>query len=142
MNNSTSKKGIAVIGWVLLVLFTVAAAMTVINWAKSHGKMLTEETVSYVEGRIDCQQVRIANISHTCAALSEVELKNIGTLNIDKVSARTDGKSSEIKDLELKAQGEAKKLTTANFKTLTVIPILEKDGELIGCKEKSVTVRC
>lgn len=145
MTKSSSKKGITpIIGWILLVLFTVGISTVVISWSKGHGEALTKSTVNYVEGRMDCQSVRLANTSLDCGNREvEVGLKNIGTLNIAKVSAQINDESSEMKDLDLKAQGEAKTLkTTTPFKKLKIIPIIESNEELIGCKEKSVTVYC
>lgn len=137
-NNS---KGMAIIGWVLLVAFTISASLLVINWTKQRTEVLTEGTVKYVEGRLACQSVRLANISTTCP--NQVILKNIGMLNIIKVIAQIDDKTSETKPIDLKAQGDNKMLTTSNpFKNLTVIPLIMENKELVGCKEKKVIVHC
>ncbi len=144
MNKKHSKKGMALIAWVLMVGFTITSAMIVINWVQNKGGALIDETASYTEGKMDCQPVRLANISTNCGAGSDsVELKNIGTLNIVKVAAQIDDERSETQTMELKAQGEPKTLTiTGGFKTLTVIPLIESRGELLGCKEKNVRVYC
>ena len=133
-------KGMAIIGWVLLVAFTISASMLVINWTKQRTETLTEGTVKYVEGRLACQSVRLANISTTCP--NQVTLKNIGMLNIVKVTAQIDDQTSETKPLDLKAQGAEKTLVLdGTFKKAKIIPIIE-DKELIGCKERSVIVYC
>ncbi|MFH0752695.1 MAG: hypothetical protein V1914_03820 [archaeon] len=141
MNKKQSRKGLAVIGWVLMVGFTIVSAMLVINWVQDKGGTLAEETVTYAEGKIDCQAVRLANLSTDCLT-GDVELKNIGTLHIVKVMAQINDERSEEKTLDLKAQGDPLKLNIGNFKSLTVIPIIQSSGKLLGCKEKNIRVYC
>src|SRR3989339_1452920 len=106
-----NRKGMAqIIGWVLLVIFTVSIAAFITTWAKNQATTLSEDTVEYVEGRMDCQQVRLANLSHNCAA-NTVELINPGTLNIVRISAQIDDTETKIQSLDLKAQGDPKTLS-------------------------------
>ena len=134
-------KGMAMIGWVLLVAFTISASLLVTNWARQRTETMTESTVKYVEGRLACQSVRLANISTACQT-NQVTLKNIGILNIDRMTAQIDDQRSETKPIDLKARGDAKTITLDGpFNKAKFIPII-KDKELVGCKERSVTVYC
>lgn len=142
MNKKYYKKGLAVVGWTLLAIFTVTIALLMANWTKTQTEKLTEQTVSYVENKLDCQSIKMTNTSLNCATY-EVGLKNIGLLNIVSVSIQKDEASTEVRKLFLQAQGPAKVLNIqSSFKRLRIIPIIEDKKELIGCKEKSVVVSC
>ncbi len=142
MNRKSSKKGMEVLSWVLLVGFFIMLSVIVISWTQSRTAQLTEETVKYVEGRMDCASVKITNISTDCER-HEVELKNIGTLNVVKVSAQIDDTTSKLIPLDLKAQKDPQTLKIEQtFTKLKIIPIIQSQKETVGCKEKSITVRC
>lgn len=139
---TSAKKGMETLSWILVIGFFVAISALIITWTQSHGKAMTEETVNYVEGRMDCESISIANISQNCQT-NTVELKNIGTLNIVKISAQLDDKESKSLDLDLKAQGASQTLSIGkSFKKAKLIPITKSNNNLVGCKEKSITIYC
>lgn len=92
-----NKRGVgAIIAWVLLLGFTVALATMIFLWMQGQTETMSESTVDYVEGELQCQSVRINVIKkgvdpNPCTSF---EVQNVGYLNIDSVAVRefcTDG---------------------------------------------------
>ena len=132
----------AILGWVLLIAFTITSSILVINWVQQRTESLTKETINFVEGRAACQSVKIANMSTNCA-MKQITLRNIGMLHITKIAAQIDDKTSETNSIDLKAQGADQVLQLSTpFKNATLIPIITEKKEMIGCKEKKLIVRC
>ncbi len=140
--NKPHKKGMEALSWILVIGLFIGMSMLIINWVQSYGKTMSEETVKYVESKMACESIRIANTSTKCAANS-VNITNLGTLNIVKVSAQLDDKKSKTISIDLKAQGTPQTLNIQEpFKKLKIIPITKSDNDLVGCKQNSLTIYC
>lgn len=164
-----NKRGVgAIIAWVLLLGFTVALATMIFLWMKGQTETMSESTVEYVEGELQCQSVRINVVNTTGPICENPDVHNVGYLNIKAVVVReicTDGSATSSKEphsinLQPKSSktetlGEYK-TTLSGFcsggadsclliigcKKIEVMPILKIGERLVGCKDRTIVVEC
>ncbi len=87
-----NKRGISpIIATVLLLGFTITLATTVFLWMQGQTETMSESTVEYAEGEMQCQNVRI-NVAPTGTGdpptCEKLEVQNMGYLKIDKIVVR------------------------------------------------------
>lgn len=165
-----SKRGISpIIATVLLLGFTVALATTVFLWMKGQTETLSESTVEYAEGELQCQNVRInvqdeSGVGTKCKKLN---IQNVGYLDINSVAVRefcTDGSAnSSLIKIDLKPKvikggvevsgyekllGESEAFCSGGInscvdcKKVEVTPIIEVLNRKVGCKDKMIVTEC
>lgn len=149
-----SKKGAsAVVAWVLLLGFTIGLATTVFLWTTRQTEEMSKSAVKFVEGGMQCDDVMInVAVSVPC----NLKIINTRYLNISQLSIRkllpADPKSFIYKDKVLEPQSKDKPVEryTASVDMnpvgycgeVEVMPIINVDDELVGCKNKALKVNC
>ena len=113
MGLKKEKRGIAeIVTWILLLGFAVVLAVSIFVWQKSQTEELTKESVQYLEGKLECEDISINIIrGEDC---SRVGIVNKGKFTIDAIKAR-----EKEEDIE-------------------IIPIRHKEGKLTGCIDRAV----
>ena len=129
-----------IIAWVLLLGFAISLAIGVYSWSRTHTEELTESTVTFVEGKLECAEINI-NVKKQpdCSSLN---ISNKGMFNIDKISiASLDGSKSALIDANL-IPLKSKAFTYQQGSDIEVMPIIILDNKNIGCIEKKIIVGC
>ncbi len=92
-----NRRGIeTVVAWVLLLGFSVTLGIFVFMWATKSTEKMTESTLEFVAGGLECEQVQIyavfdpRNPSDLCGY---VNITNRGYLNITQIMTRGDEQS-------------------------------------------------
>jgi len=148
-----SKKGAgAIIGYVLLIGFAVGLATTIFIWMTQQTEELTESSVKFVEGGMQCDNVMI-NVAvvddDDCSPSSSCCLKvsNTRYLNIEKVIVRNlDGiQSAECSDnnhpINATKYVHCGQAWPEDVK-IEIMPIIKINGELFGCQNKATQTKC
>ena len=82
-----NKKGIGpIIAWILLLGFSISLAVMIFNWTRTQTEDLTESTINYVEGKLECQEVSINVVTNV--ECTEITINNRGKLNIEQFAIR------------------------------------------------------
>ena len=138
-----SKKGVSeIIAWILLLGFSVSLAVIIYNWSRTQTEDLTQSTVSFVEGKLECQEVS-TNVA-TNPECNQLTITNRGKLNIDQFAIRTftgDQANSLIEEGVLTPK-KSKIVNIQNPDKIEVIPIVEINNKMIGCNEKKIFYEC
>ena len=138
-----SKKAISpIIAWILLLGFSISLAVIIFNWTRTYTQELTESTVNFVEGKIECQEVSINVIANEDC--SQITITNRGKLNIDQLAIRTfrDDYENTLIEKDLLEPKQSKQLNILSSNEVEVIPIVEINNKLIGCNEKRILHEC
>lgn len=159
-----NKRGISpIIATVLLLGFTIALATTVFLWMSGQTKTLSESTVEYAEGEMQCQNVRINVLKHDGSTCKTLDVSNKGYITIKQLAIRTFVGNTpsilypESSEMKLKPQSSNcgpgtvepncgvvnidPKNTTACEKT-EVTPIITVGNRKVGCKDKTIVIKC
>jgi|TARA_Y100000310_G_scaffold38954_1_gene36541 hypothetical protein len=138
-----NKKGIGpVIAWILLLGFSISLAVMVFNWTRTQTEDLTESTVSYVEGKLECQEISINVVTNEDC--TELTISNRGKLNIEQFAIRTfrDEYENTLMEKNLLAPKASRILNIVQSNKIEVIPIIEANDKLVGCFEKRIAHEC
>lgn len=159
------KKGIgAIVAWVLLLGFSIALAMMVFTWATRQTETLGEGTVEFVEGEMQCQNIQINVKDETpdypSSNCSVFDIMNVGYLELDDVIVREffiDGsvdstdktlsdplqpktsKSEEDETYKTKIDGFC---PNPGCKKTEFMPVIKISNRKVGCKDRSIVVKC
>lgn len=160
------KKGIeTVVAWVLILGFSITLGTFVFMWATRSTQKMTESTLSYVEGGMQCEQVQIDALFSDYAGSSSkcmnVTITNRGYLTIEQVIVRgvkTSGESIAKQTIDKNTNTIPgipllpKRVTNGvipsswNFPdsgaTIDFIPVVKDKNTLISCSDKLKTVKC
>ena len=138
-----NKKGIGpIIAWILLLGFSISLAVMIFNWTRTQTEDLTESTINYVEGKLECQEVSINVVTNV--ECTEITINNRGKLNIEQFAIRVfreDEKTLISEDL-LDPKDSKTLPPIIQFNKLQVIPIIEVNDKLVGCIEKRISHEC
>lgn len=142
------KKGISeVVSWVLLLGFTIGLAVTVFTWTRDYTKTQTESTVSYIEGRIECQEIMINVLVNKSQPCQGFIVSNRGKLKIDKILVRIFNNNNPVGSYmynlslnPLQNQYVFNSSLTGN--RIEVMPLTKVSNKLVGCKEKTIKENC
>jgi|TARA_B100001971_G_C18247138_1_gene575153 hypothetical protein len=138
-----NKKGIGpIIAWILLLGFSISLAVMIFNWTRTQTEDLTESTINYVEGKLECQEVSINVVTNV--ECTEITINNRGKLNIEQFAIRVfreDEKTLISEDL-LAPKASTTLPPIIQFNKLQVIPIIEVNDKLVGCIEKRISHEC
>lgn len=142
------KKGFTWLEWTLALGVTVAITTMVILWGTRTTRTLTEETVSYISGRSDCQEIKLSAVMD-CGAL-QMQVTNRGHLKIRKLILTFDDNTQMDTEKEgypeLSLQGTGDETIILNipqpFSNVTVLPVLDVNDKLYGCQDKSLKESC
>lgn len=130
-----------VVSWILLLGFAIALATTIFMWLKGQTTELTQQTVDYVEGKLECTEVSI-NVQHTNC--DNLRIKNTGKLTLDHYLVWL--LAPEVQKMEHKNNVEPSKQTEAietfGATLVEVVPILKLSDKLVACSEKKVRLDC
>lgn len=139
-----NKRGISiVVSWVLLIGFTIALAVSIYTWSREQAEQLTEQTVIYVEGKLDCSSVSINVASKEDC--SKLNITNKGQLKIEQLVIRIFQDNDLVGDLSeqgLMPFEEVKVATGLVGNNLEVVPVIKVDKKLIGCVDKKIVKGC
>lgn len=127
----------AIVAWVLLLGFTLALATGVFYWTKTQAEDMTESTINYVAGEMECQDISLNVIKDG----NNLQITNKGYFTVDKIAIRTSS-TSEIIDIALRPKETIPILPSIDIISgFEVIPIIltENDQE-VGCKDKTIKV--
>ena len=152
-----NKKGAGtVIAWVLLLGFSVGLATTVFLWTTQQTEEMSESATNFVEGGMQCDNVMI-NVAVEDPAACTITVTNTRYLNIYQLSIRklyiSDPLSYIYDNKVIEPRSESKlpaKYTASIYLSaqgnycgkIEVMPIIKVDDELVGCKNKAVTIDC
>lgn len=155
-----SKRGISpIIATVLLLGFSVALATTIFLWMSGHTEKMSESTVEYVEGEMQCQNIRM-NVKEDLEGCQKITIMNLGYLNIEKVAIRMfplagdpTGVTKDLKSgsgLEPKSsqteegdyQDQVTSLCSGKCSKTEIMPIIKISEKLSGCKDKALVLKC
>lgn len=138
-----------VIAWILLIGITVSIAAGVITWQRSHAEKLTEETVTFITGRMECEQIKIS--AEKITACPDINITNRGTLTINKVSIRSDQAggilntqiipAATLASLALELSSQDLNIGI-DYKKIEIMPLLSVDKKLYGCTDKKLVIEC
>tara|TARA_Y100000310_G_scaffold302635_1_gene340224 strand:+ start:60311 stop:60739 length:429 start_codon:yes stop_codon:yes gene_type:complete len=140
-----TKKGISIIiGWILLLGFTITLALLVFSWSKSQAESLSEETATFVEGRLECTEIAINVVPNDDC--SSINVNNRGKLNIDQLVILTfvgTDYDSKIEYKEIIAPKETKTLNLQkSHNKLEIVPSVKINNKLIPCNENRIVNEC
>ncbi len=137
------KKGAGeIIAWILLLGFSISLAVLIFNWSRTQTEELTESTVSFVEGKLECQEIAINVVTNEdCTSIT---ITNKGKLNIDQLAIRTFRQEYEntLFEKNLLAPKQSKTLDILQSNKIEVIPIVKINEKLVGCNEKRILHEC
>ncbi len=144
------KKGMSeVVSWVLLLGFTISLGVAVFTWTKSYTTTQTESTVSYIEGKVECQEIMInilvnKSIRPPCQGFT---VSNRGRLKIDKILIRifnnNDPVGSYIYNLSLNPlQNQYVFNSSLTGNKIEVMPLTMVSSKLVACREKTSKEDC
>lgn len=137
-----NKKGVSpIIAWILILGLSISLGVFVTEWYLKSSKTMTENTLSTLEGGIECNDVNV-NVAFTkhgndCI----IKIANTGQLKIDSVKI-----NNAQKDYG-KNPKEYKNFTTTDIPDLctttniVVIPILKTENNLINCPNDKIYKR-
>ena len=136
------KKGVGtIVSWVLLIGLSIGLATTVFFWMTRQTEELSESTVRFVEGGMQCDNVMInAAVEDPC----KLTITNTRYLNIEKVVLRsldpvdTDECCNPLNVKEKKIVDKA----GWSGRQVEVLPIIKVNNDLVACKNKAITVEC
>ena len=146
------KRGVgSIVGWVLLLGFTISLATIVFMWTTKSTEDLSEKSVKFIEGGLQCDNVMI-NVA-VDPATCEVTVTNTRYLNIEKLNVRKlDPSSPEsfiYSDTVLEPKSEGKDenkyrvtIPTGYCGDVAVLPIIKIKEDFVGCENKIITVSC
>ncbi|MDD5331841.1 MAG: hypothetical protein PHE43_03410 [Candidatus Nanoarchaeia archaeon] len=139
-----------VIGWVLLIGFSIALAAGVFTWIKGQTTEMTESTVNYVEGEMTCEDVAI-NIKPEISC-SQIIVSNKGKFTVDAIRvilypASGDPTSElitekENNNLPLKPMADPITLDLTPSVKIEVTPVIKVDDNYNGCSTKKEVITC
>ncbi|MDP2907383.1 MAG: hypothetical protein Q8O03_05575 [Nanoarchaeota archaeon] len=167
-----NKRGISpIIATVLLLGFTVALATTVFLWMQGQTKTMSESTVEYAEGEMQCQNVRVNVVKSDGTTCGKLDLHNKGYLKIKQLSIKSFDSTSSVgsilyptpepSDCSLPSSNCLKPQST-NCKSedncgvwlnvdpqnttacnkIEVMPIIQIQTRKVGCKDRTILVKC
>lgn len=142
MNNKTKKGMSEIIAWILLLGFSISLAVLIFNWTRTHTQELTESTVSFVEGKLECQEIAINVVTNDDC--STITITNKGKLTIDQLAIRTFRQNYENTLMETTklAPKQSKQLNILSSNKIEVIPIVKIKEKLVGCNDKRILNEC
>lgn len=129
-----------IIAWVLLLGFAISLAVGVYSWSRTHTEELTESTVTFIEGKLECLEVSI-NVKKQPECLL-LNISNRGKMTVDKISiASLDGSNSILIDANLLPL-KSRTFAYEQGSDIEVLPVIILDNKNIGCKDRKIIVRC
>ena len=138
-----TKKGMSeIIAWILLLGFSISLAVIIFNWTRTHTEELTKSTVSFVEGKLECQEIAINVAANDDCSI--ITITNKGKLTIDQFAIRTfrqDYENTLIEATQLSPK-QSKQLNILSSNKIEVIPIVKIKEKLIGCNDKRISNEC
>lgn len=146
-----SKKGAGtVVAWVLLLGFSISLATTVFLWTTRQAEEMTESTVRFVEGGMQCDNVGInvaVKAATDCTPQKSCCLKitNVRYLNIEKIILRALERVDSAECGSLAATQPPPFIFCGQDwapQNVSVMPVVKVNNDLVGCKNKAVTVKC
>lgn len=144
------KKGIGdVVGWVLLLGFTIGLATMVFMWTTQTTEESSKKSTAYVEGGMLCENVMI-NVALETACLPTqccLRIANTRYLNITKVVIRDLDPEQPAPNTEERSNlgvndAMIVKISGWNGDKVEVLPVITLNDELLSCSEKSITTQC
>lgn len=152
------KRGISpIIATVLLLGFAVALATTVFLWMQGQTETMSQSTVEYAEGEMQCENVRI-NVLKTGdpATCGTLKVSNKGYMTVNQLAVRAfNPEDSELypenpDDDYLRPQsstctppcGEVIVTGCSGCTKIEVMPIIQIQTRQVGCKDKVIMVDC
>ena len=139
-----NKRGASlVIAWVLLLGLSISLAIGVFSWSKLKTEALTDSSVTFVEGSLECNEVKL-NVKKIgeCASL---DVYNRGKLAVEKIGISSlDGSSSKVVDANLiPLQNKVFEYQGVKSKEgIEVLPIIRLGDELVACRDRRVLLDC
>jgi len=151
-----NKRGISpIIATVLLLGFAIALATTVFLWMHGQTKTMSKSTVEYVEGEMQCQNIRINLLKTDGKTCNNLDVSNKGYLVINQLSIKVfpnTGDSPELQNVDLSPQSNQCQPTPCGITTkathcgdcekVEVMPIITIGERLVGCKDKILAMKC
>ncbi|MBU4502975.1 MAG: hypothetical protein KKA79_10355 [Nanoarchaeota archaeon] len=146
-----NKKGAGtIIAWVLLLGFSIGLAITVFMWTTQQTEEMGKTSVRFVEGGMMCDNVMI-NVAVDNPTTCSITISNTRYLNISQISIRqlegTPTSTNEPVNLAPRSkdipesQSKYSKVT-GYCGDIEVMPIITINEELVGCKNKAITIEC
>ena len=155
-----NKKGAsAIIGWILILGFTIGLATTVTLWMTRQTEEMTETGTKFVEGGMECDNVKInVQCGQEDGVCTELRVTNTGYLNIEKILIRKldpdnpesvecpppgSGVTLPVKGDPLGCDSQVKGLDWDG--QIEVMPLRKVEGGSggnIACQNKAITIKC
>lgn len=129
-----------IIAWVLLFGFAISLAIGIFSWSKVQTEDLTESTVNFVEGKLECREVKI-NVKKD-PDCTNLNISNRGKLTITKISiASLDGSNSNLLDANI-IPLQSKAFPYQIGSDIEVLPIINISRNDVGCVDRKVRIEC
>lgn len=144
-HDSESRKAIApIISTILLLGFAVALGTGVYLWHVGQTEKLGKGVIRYASGIMDCQNLNFNAFSSD--GCTKVMIKNSGFFDVDGFVVRSFssfGVGSEVKEVFVRAQGSTVfDVGLVDAEKVVVMPVVEVEGELVGCTDAVREVSC
>lgn len=157
------RKGIeTIVAWVLLLGFSVTLGVMVMMWATKTTEKMTEKTLSYMEGSLQCGDVQIYAVFSQptgppgTTQCGYMNITNRGYITIDEIAVRGINKGNKATFstkltsapwAPLQPKTEARGTTSGwgipnNNAEVDLIPVVYIDSKKYGCTEKLVRLTC
>ena len=149
-----SRRGVSpIIAWVLLIGMAISLAMVVFNWASQQTRQLTDDSVTYVEAGLKCDQVslnavgkpdpeRCQSLTVTNTGFLAVHKLLIRPFNADKTSAGAYLEYEPSQGIQPSSPPVSVNRGCSSCAFLEVVPLLKSDEKFAACFEKKVVVNC
>src|SRR3989344_6629314 len=132
-----------VIAWVLLLGLSISLAIGVFSWSKLKTEALTESSVTFVEGSLECNEVKIS--IKKVGECDSLDVYNRGKLSIEKLGLSSlDGSSSDVLDANLAPlQNKVFDYSGPNVEEgIEVLPLIRVGDDLVACRDSKVLLDC
>ncbi|MFH1332085.1 MAG: hypothetical protein ABIH63_02255 [archaeon] len=151
------RKGMqTVVAWVLLLGFSITLGTFVFIWATKSSEEMTESTLKFVEGGLQCDQVQIyavfdpQDINNPCGYIN---ITNRGYLTMEQIMVRGVNKATEQPipnqkinmPLRPKEKFEGSTATWGLPQTnaeVELIPIIKDKTDMIACVDRIIRIEC
>lgn len=136
------KKGMAWLEWILLMAIMAGLAIGTVIWAREKTESWTQSSVDYLEGEMECNDVKIKATNNSELTCTTVNVTNKGMLVIDSIELRYADQREVTKNFGLKPFNSKLLNTNSAYNQVEVIPIAKVNDKLFICKSKKAIVTC
>ncbi|MBU4501242.1 MAG: hypothetical protein KKA79_01520 [Nanoarchaeota archaeon] len=144
MKKRTSRGIAPIVSWILLLGFAIGLATLISLWQIDQTEDFGSSVIRYASGIMDCNELSF-NV-YSSDGCNTVKIKNSGYFSIDGFVVRSFsgfGAKSDVKEVFVKAQESGElEFILVSADRIEVMPIVDVEGEMVGCKDKVIESSC